>query len=631
MGLGDIIGRVLTEYKADVSDHKAKIKELSGEQKKQAQESLKGIEAQNKSLENHIKFLGKVTMAVGGVAAAFSIAQSGIKEFAEGARLSAGAAGVNIDALAKASRGLRNEDDLMKIAAAGSRGVWKLNTAQIAEVTKAMLALRKEGHEDAKVLEIITDTLQKGTTEGLKKFGIVIKQSDDASENMKNTIAALSAETAKFGGNLDLAGDNAVRAAVQMENAFDQVKSAIGEASIALIDFVRRAAEGAAIWHGGLSWEDQVMIGQGKARDARAQQLMKSRGGTMESARQGVATEDAALSMLRSAGTKFGDLALAVEGAGRISGGDWTNKAALLEAVNVAVARQLQDVYSRGASKGIDGPSWLAKSTGSMLESGRRAKWGKTRKAGGRGGAEADEWSLVDRAGVLLDNFTDAAGRYGAEQGDPGAAGSAGGSWDENFGYAKRQFGQFDKDMAQMASDQNQSKLEQIFGPVSDFDAYATGFNLLTTAVTAGFDAWMTGAVGVGEAMKMAVAGFAKSLASEALMQALRHGAYALGSLAFGDVKGATVHGIAAAKWGGVAVAAGIAAKGLGGGAPSAGAGAAGGYRASGGGADSGPRSSVVIIGDVASDSSNRRKGREHRRLTDLAEKYAPPTGSYSR
>jgi hypothetical protein len=178
-----------------------------------------------------------------------------------------------------------------------------------------------------------------------------------------------------------------------------------------------------------------------------------------------------------------------------------------------------------------------------------------------------------------------------------------------------------------------QSFLERTFGPISEFDAYATGFKLLETAVGSAFDAWMTGAKGVGAALKEAVAGFAKSLAIEALMQTLRHGAYALGSLAFGDVRGAATHGIAAAKWGAVAVVAGVAAKGLSGGG--SGGVSAGGYQASGGGsfAGGGGRTVNVVIGG-GYEESPRANHRRVARALFMAEQEGfsarPPGVSYS-
>lgn len=175
--------------------------------------------------------------------------------------------------------------------------------------------------------------------------------------------------------------------------------------------------------------------------------------------------------------------------------------------------------------------------------------------------------------------------------------------------------------------EQRESMLEKIFGPVEEFDLYQTAWQGLESVVTAGLDAWITGSKSVGEAMKEALHGFAKQLAGEALLQALRHGAYALGSLAFGDVPAAGKHGLAALKWAGVAaIAAGVGKIT----APSAGgysaAGIGGGARGSAGGGTN----LTIVQGDGFSDSSPRYVARRTRRAIDLASRYAPYDGGQS-
>jgi hypothetical protein len=185
----------------------------------------------------------------------------------------------------------------------------------------------------------------------------------------------------------------------------------------------------------------------------------------------------------------------------------------------------------------------------------------------------------------------------------------------------------------ELIGDQRQSMLQRIFGDVSEFDTYATAFQGLEQVVTAGFSAWIDGSKGVGQAMKEALHGFAKNLAGEALLQALRHGAYALGSLAFGDIKGASTHGIAAAKWGAVAVAAGVVGKvtapsaGAGGGSANANAAAGIGYGGSRSGGEQAGYSVTIVQGDGFSDSSPRYVARRARRAMDLASRYAPYNG----
>ena len=79
MGLLDFGSKIVSTYKADTSDHKAKIRELSGIEKQAAQDQLKHIESKNKGLEGQIKMLGKVTVAFGAIAVAGKIAFDAIE------------------------------------------------------------------------------------------------------------------------------------------------------------------------------------------------------------------------------------------------------------------------------------------------------------------------------------------------------------------------------------------------------------------------------------------------------------------------------------------------------------------------------------------------------------------------
>jgi len=61
MGLGEISTKVLVEYKADISDLKAKVKELGGHEKALGEARLKAAEAANKGIENQIKTIGRIS------------------------------------------------------------------------------------------------------------------------------------------------------------------------------------------------------------------------------------------------------------------------------------------------------------------------------------------------------------------------------------------------------------------------------------------------------------------------------------------------------------------------------------------------------------------------------------------
>jgi hypothetical protein len=131
----------------------------------------------------------------------------------------------------------------------------------------------------------------------------------------------------------------------------------------------------------------------------------------------------------------------------------------------------------------------------------------------------------------------------------------------------------------------NKTMLESMFGPVDEINAYATAFNTLTTATQSAMQAWISGSESLGAAIKKGLAAALGGLATSLAVESLKHGAYALGSLAFGDIRGAGQHGAAAAAFGAGAVAAAAAAKQLGG---SGGSTPAGGGRDQRGGGEGG-------------------------------------------
>jgi hypothetical protein len=138
---------------------------------------------------------------------------------------------------------------------------------------------------------------------------------------------------------------------------------------------------------------------------------------------------------------------------------------------------------------------------------------------------------------------------------------------------------------AESSGRRNDSYLATMFGPIEEFNAYATAFGTLTTATQTAMQAWISGSESLGAAIKKGLGAALGGLATSLAVESLKHGAYALGSLAFGDIRGAGQHGAAAAAFGAGAAAAAVAAKQLGG---SGGSAPAGGGRDQRGGGEGG-------------------------------------------
>lgn len=110
--------------------------------------------------------------------------------------------------------------------------------------------------------------------------------------------------------------------------------------------------------------------------------------------------------------------------------------------------------------------------------------------------------------------------------------------------------------------------IEQLRKQLADFSQFISStvvgaINGIGQALGDGVVAWVLYGEGFGKAMRQSLALLAAKIAAEATMQAVLHAAYAIGSLAFGDVRGAAQHALAAAKFGALAAGAAIIGRGI--------------------------------------------------------------------
>lgn len=165
------------------------------------------------------------------------------------------------------------------------------------------------------------------------------------------------------------------------------------------------------------------------------------------------------------------------------------------------------------------------------------------------------------------------------------------------------------------------SFLEGTFGKIEEFNLYASAFETLNGAVGASLSAWIDGSMSAGQAFKKFIGEALKGLAVQMAMESLKHGAYALGSLAFGDIRGAAQHGQAALAFGTGAAIAAVAAKEMGGG--STGTSASSSARAPNvtGGSTAGTRDPerIIVYSDAFADDSARGKQLTARKMVERA------------
>lgn len=111
------------------------------------------------------------------------------------------------------------------------------------------------------------------------------------------------------------------------------------------------------------------------------------------------------------------------------------------------------------------------------------------------------------------------------------------------------------KDHVSNASDSIRESVASMAGSIRD------AFGTLENGIRQGIISWLLYGESLGKALKRALAESLAAVAADAAIQALKHAAYAIGSWAFGDARGALMHAKAAAAFGALAIAAGVGAR----------------------------------------------------------------------
>lgn len=191
----------------------------------------------------------------------------------------------------------------------------------------------------------------------------------------------------------------------------------------------------------------------------------------------------------------------------------------------------------------------------------------------------------------------------------------------------------FQSQLGEQLQGQRTSYLEQIFGPLDQFNAYAAGFETLSSVVTAAYGAWIDGTSSVADAIKGTLAASLKSMGMEMAVNALKETAYGFASLAWGPIGGASAaaHFKSAGLFALGAAAAGVAAKGVNG--TLGGGGGGGGYSGGanlggmGGGGGTAATHHTVIIGDYFGANPREQNGRVARALRSARKEISDDSG----
>jgi hypothetical protein len=579
--------KVVISVDAETDAARRQMELLRAQQQAFAAEVMKGLDAQNQKLADSAAKWLKVGAAIGSLGVAAKFAADSWKAYVDRANAEAATYGISLESLRKASAGLKTDTELLAFAEKSLSKDLALTRKEMETVLRAQVALARNGRDAAKVEEAVGAALTKNTVKPLKELGIVLKQNEDPAKNYIQIMKALETAANDAGASQAEVGENVQRAGVMIQNSWTDVKVAAGK----LVD------EGLAPLAGALKWVLDV------ANDFLAG--VGSPGG------EGTQMVDEAVR--RTAfGTVGGAWAARAQGRQQLSGlglAQWqgtadatfANFAGIVSDLKVSIAKQqkFEELAAEASAKAALDAAKAAKAA--------EEAWFALRNAA----MEGDE---VAKAASWQNQFGEAPRVTGAGGGFQGMqAGS-----DPTNNLLSAMWGR-----GVSAADQSKNRLDKIFGPLEDFDAYTRAWTFMGNAATTALDAAITGSEGAAAAFKKLTAETLRALAIEMAVKAIRETAEAIGSAASYDYKGAAEHGVAAAKYAAGAAAAGLGARLLGAGGGGGGSSGGGGAAAAAptGGAPAAGRQVTYIIAtghDFAEDSPRARlnKARQLLRTT---------------
>lgn len=673
MGIGEALGlakgKVVLEYKADIEDAKIKLRELSGAQKKQAQEAITSLDDQVKA---HERLAQKATLGIAAVGGAVALGIVGFKKYEESVRLGAASAGVSMDRLRQASRGLMTDMELMKFAAQGLNGRFKLTGAELENVLGAAVALERRGIMPLdQATQKLTEAMKKGEIEAFKELGVQIDENLAKTDKRKAAMKAV-AELSKEAASATRSETEAIRAhGTEFRNAMDEIQMAIGQLVVAFKPIIKVAAEVTGLLASGVKLIGDAIAGIADLGGPSEEEKRERREGRDFRARMnalgpGYRFEDLPIMKNLPSGLSGAFRDAAIDVIFQNNGREAFAQLAALEdrrdrqaAAQAAQERRFREGTSAQRAVAADERKWKeiedriaalqaeAESLDGVEEwdpvtkRWRVVNGGRRPGAGGRrGGGDIDSryrglfglgrrgQDYLRRQGIEEELLLMEAGRA-ANTSAPGERTIEG----DGLLAPARSGMVLGKDgtPAGVAKPAGPSVLERMFGKIEEYDAYATAWGTFQNAVTSGFEAIVTGSESVGTAIKKSIAASLLAEGSQMLIQALKHGAMAIASLIPGPTfnpAAAGGHGAAAAKFLAGSVAAGIAARALGGGGGGAGAAAGAGASASGvglGGVGFSSGGSVTrnyYIGDSFGSETPRSQASRFRQMQKGADRY---------
>lgn len=638
-----ILSSVLTTYKADTSDQKAKIKELEGAEKELAETRLAAAEAHNKSVDGILSKLATLGVAIGVAKAAWDGYKLGVEE----ARLSNAAAGVDLDRLSDAAGGLKTNLELLTFAAKAHKSAWANTQGDLEIAEKAMRALEQRGVSTEDATNAVTNAVVSLRTKGLKAFGTDIDDSKvkfdefghvlgtnaEKLEQHTKIMEALRKVAGEVADGQDAVGDSMTRTQVKLENSWADLKKGLGQLVLAMQPLLEAlaAAVGLVAYLANASGMSDVMK-YAKQQDLLAHSGTDVVGGlNFASLSKGAAaqqTKNAALveAMLNTIKRTSNALATPTdvnEGLDfgkldeeRHKAAEEAAKKAAHEAAEYAskVAKETTDLFVKQLEEEMANPN-LTGQQQDIAADARRQMLGMTPLNPDNAGLTGGGWT------------TDAEGNRVFLGSAPLQAAN-----NNQLGFSKGETDSIGAGLKNFyapggANDNLKAKsiLDSTFGSTAQINGYKDAWSGLSDAVVAGYKAMVEGSMSFGAAFEKTIASALEQEGSKMQVLAIENTAYGLAALALGPIGGtsAASYFAAAGMFEAGALAAGVAAHYLGAGSSSSAAagssagGAAAGTSGSLGSTPSqigpahaghGTQQVVIVIGDQWTDQTERMK-----------------------
>ena len=619
---------VLTKYVTDTGGHIAGVKKIIDETEALGKKTKDAAKATSEGWGSVDSAIERTKRVFGDLRSVIGFASDSMKHFIDHSRMTAATSSVNIEGLRKASAGLKTEMQLLTDAAMFQRAAFKLNQKDMESVEGAMRGLERKGNDTMKVQAALTQALTKLSTEGLQELGIHVGKAglsmDDAADRgelFKRVMSELRKESEGVTGAQLSVAEKAAASGVAFQDAMEKMKTAIGQIVVALAPLVEKVA-----WFisniPGLMKSIGKTVGEGTGRTVRALQsnsfftdLVKAGTGVDISHDGYNVDEGGKLSEMevwkswyaraQRIQAQTGTAAGAKLGLGFAEEADVTSQV-LTELIKIL------GVGPDGPRAGHKGKGERDKALADALAKLKKDKEERDKAEASWRAASGD--NPVDDFVVALKKLTDESARWDDEEAPTNKLEAA-------ILALKKLFTETEK-----KQEKRKSKLTEMFGPIEEINGYKIAFDALSGSVSAAMDAWITGSMSAGAAIKKFFADALKGLAVQMAVESLKHIAYAVASAVPGvtfNPAAVAGHVKTAALFAGVAAAAVAGAKAMHGGGDVGGGGGGGGASAGASGAAPPPRGSgapaaapgkhvVYVIGDPFDTEVNPRRRQQN-------------------